>query len=142
MEEEEALQLRARLHIRSFWTLMRHGKYAHGIATLYDGFDSAVHRFSLRYAPDVPTEFRDWGTRVYKYLALNGLVTCDFDLKSFEDLLTRALEPDFDDMNPDFDFYKLWENIEKVFLELEILPFNPDILPEENKETKKIMGLE
>ena len=142
LPEADALKLRARLHIRAFWTLMRHGRHAQGIITLYDGFESAVRSYSIRHKLQVPTEFREWGTRVYKYLARSGFVTNDIHIESFENLMTRALEPDFDEMNPDFDFQKLWRDMEKVFRELEIVPFDFKSLPAENEVTRRAMGIE
>lgn len=141
MEETDALQLRARLHIRSFWTLMRHGKYAHGITILYDAFESAVRRFRLLYAPNVPTEFLDRVTLVYKYLVQDRLIKYNFDLESFENLVTRALKSDFDKVNPDFDFQRFWTDIENAFRELEIVPFDFESLPEEDEATRKVLGL-
>lgn len=141
LKETDALQLRARLHIRSFWTLMRHGKYAHGITILYDAFESAVRRFRLLYASKVPTEFLDRPTLVYKYLVQDGLVKYNFDLESFEDLVTRALKPDFDKVNQDFDYQRLWADIEDAFRELEIVPFDFESLPEEDEATRKVLGL-
>jgi hypothetical protein len=69
------------------------------------------------------------------------LVTLDFDFESFEGLLAQALKADFDEMNADFDFEKLWADIEQVFQALEIMPFDVNSLPEENEATRKAMGL-
>ena len=41
----------------------------------------------------------------------------------------------------DFDFEKLWVDIEKVFHALEIMPFDVNSLPEENEATRKAMDL-
>ena len=142
MPEADALQLRARLHIRSFWTLMQHGKFAHGISILYDAFENAVHRFSLIHAPDISAGLRTRSTQAYKYLAQNGFVANDFDVDSFNNLVERALKDNFDAMNPDFDFKRLWADIENVFRELEILPFDFNSLPEENEPTRKVLGLQ
>ena len=142
MQETDALQLRARLHIRSFWTLMRHGKFAHGISTIYDAFESAVRRFSLLYAPDLPSEFLNRATQVYKYLIQTGLISFYFNLESFESLVRKALEPDFNKMNPDFDYQKFWTEIEQVFVALEILPYDLETLPAEDEVTRQVMGLE
>ena len=141
MQETDALQLRARLHIRSFWTLMRHGKFAHGITILYDAFESAVRRFMLLYASDIPAEFLERPTQTYKYLTQNGLIQHDFDFVSFENLVTNALKPDFDKTNPGFDFQRLWTDIEDAFRELEIVPFDFESLPEEDEATRKVLGL-
>jgi len=103
MREADVLQLRARLHIRSFWTLMQHGKPAHGISILYDAFESAVHRFSLIHTPDIPSALLTRGTQAYKYLEQNGFVTNDFGIESFDNLATRAVKADFDTLNPDFE---------------------------------------
>ena len=142
MQETDALRLRARLHIRSFWTLMHHDKFAHGISILYDAFEKAVHRFSLIHAPDIPPRLLPQGIQAYKYLSQNGLITKKFDIESFDKLVTSALKADFDTMNQNFDFNKLWEEIEDVFRELEVLPFDLDSLPEENESTRKVLGLE
>ena len=142
MREADALQLRARLHIRSFWTLMQHGKFAHGISVLYDAFESAVRRFSLIHAPDIPPELLTRGIQAYKHLSQNGFITHTFDIESFDALVARALKADFDTMNHDFDFNKLWADIENVFRELEVFPFDLDRLPEENEPTRKVLGLE
>jgi len=144
MQEADAALLRARLHIRSFWTLMRYRRFAHGICTLHDGFENALRWFILCHAPTlhVPNEPICWAPQAYRILAKNELVTLDFDIESFESLVTRALKSDFDEMNPDFDFDKLWIDIEKVFQALEILPFDLDSLPEENELTRKTMGLD
>jgi len=143
MREIDAALLRARLHLRAFWTLMRHKKFAHGICALYDSLESAFHWFILSHdqISYVPSQYIHSASQAYKILIESGLVKLDFDIESFENLLTRALKYDFDDKNPDFDFEKLWRDIEKVFHELGILPFDLDSLPKENEATRKIMGL-
>ena len=144
MQEADALLLRSRLHIRSFWTLMRYRKFAHGICTLHDGFKHALRWFILCHAPtiQVPDEPLRWTPQAYKILAESELVTLDFDINSFESLLNRALQDDFDERNPDFDFAKLWADIELVFEALEILPFDLSSLPDEDEMTRKSMGLD
>lgn len=143
MQEADALLLRSRLHIRSFWTLMRYRKFAHGICTLHDGFKHALRWFILCHAPaiQVPNDPIRWTPQAYKILAESTLVTLDFDINSFESLLNRALKDDFDERNPDFDFDKLWADIEHVFQALEILPFDLGSLPDEDEITRNAMGI-
>jgi hypothetical protein len=142
MQKPEALQLRARLHIRSFWTLMQYGKFAHGITILYDAFECAVHRFILLNIPDMPRKFLEQTSQAYTCLKQNGLIKSDFELESFENLVASALQSDFDQTNPDFDSQRIWKGIEPVFRELGTVPFDPEKLPEENEATRKAMGLE
>ena len=142
MREADALQLRARLHIRSFWTLMQHGKFAHGISVLYDAFENAVYRFCLIHAPDIPPKLLTQEIQAYKFLSQNGFISNTFDIESFDKLVADALKADFDAMNHNFDFNKLWADIENVFRELGTLPFDLNSLPEENEPTRKVMGLE
>jgi hypothetical protein len=143
MQEADGARLRARLHIRAFWTLMQHKRFAHGVCALYDGFHHALRWFYLSHALelDVTDKSTRWTHEIYKTVEQSELVTIDFDFESFEGLLAQALRADFDEMNPDFDFEKLWVGIEKVFHALEIMPFDVNSLPEENEATRKAMDL-
>ena len=143
MQEADGARLRARLHIRAFWTLMQHKSFAHGVCALYDGFHHALRWFYLSHAIelDVTDTSTRWTHEIYRTVEQSELVTIDFDFESFEDLLAQALRSDFDEMNPNFDFEKLWVDIEKVFHALEIMPFDVNSLPEENDATRKAMDL-
>ena len=144
MQEANGARLRARLHIRSFWTLMQHKRFAQGVCALYDGFHHALRWFYMSHAPGLDvtddTSIR-WTHEIYRIVEQSELVILDFDFESFEGLLAQALRADFDEMNPDFDFEKLWADIEQVFHALEIMPFDVNSLPEENEATRKAMGL-
>ena len=144
MQEADAARLRARLHIRAFWTLMQHKRFAQGVCTLYDAFHHALRWFYMSHAHGLDvtddTSIR-FTHEMYRIVEQSELVTLDFDFESFEGLLAQALRVDFDEMNQDFDFEKLWADIEKVFQALEIMPFDVYSLPEENEETRKVMGL-
>jgi hypothetical protein len=143
MQEADGARLRARLHIRAFWTLMQHKRFAQGVCTLYDGFHHALRWFYMSHALELDVTDRSirFTHEIYRIVEQSEFVTLDFDFESFEGLLAQALKVDFDEMNPDFDFEKLWADIEQVFHALEIMPFDVNSLPEENEETRKAMGL-
>ncbi len=143
MQEADAARLRARLHIRAFWTLMQHKRFAQGVCTLYDGFHHALRWFYMSHAHalNVTDTSIHFTHEIYRIVEQSELVTLDFDFESFEDILAQALRADFDEMNQDFDFEKLWADIEQVFHALEIMPFDVNSLPEENEATRKAMGL-
>jgi hypothetical protein len=143
MQEADAARLRARLHIRAFWTLMQHKRFAQGVCTLYDGFHHALRWFYMSHVHglDATDTSICWTHEIYRIVEQSELVTLDFDFESFEGLLAQALKADFDEMNADFDFEKLWADIEQVFQALEIMPFDVNSLPEENEATRKAMGL-
>ena len=143
MQEADGARLRARLHIRAFWTLMQHKRFAQGVCTLYDGFHHALRWFYMSHALELDATDTSmcWTHEIYRIVEQSELVTLDFDFESFEGLLAQALRADFDEINADFDFEKLWADIEQVFQALEIMPFDVNSLPEENEETRKAMGL-
>ena len=143
MQEADGARHRARLHIRAFHILMHHKRYAHGIATMFDGLHQALHWFYLRHAHllNVTLDEELWPHEIFRIIEESDIVDINFDFESFENLMTLALRSDFDKMNPDFDHEKLWADIEKVFHALEILPYDLNSLPEMNEETMKAMKI-
>ncbi len=101
MQEADGARLRARLHIRAFWTLMQHKRFAQGVCTLYDGFHHALRWFYMSHAHglDVTDTSICWTHEIYRIVEQSELVTLDFDFESFEGLLAQALKADFDEIN-------------------------------------------
>lgn len=143
MQEADGARQRARLHIRAFHVLMQHKRYAHGIATLFDGLHQALRWFYLRHAHvlNVTLDEELWSHEVFRIIEESDIVDINFNFESFENLMARALRSDFDEMNPDFDHEKLWADIEQVFHALEIMPFDVNSLPEMNEATMKAMKI-
>ncbi|ADH87272.1 hypothetical protein [Desulfurivibrio alkaliphilus] len=126
---------RARLHIRSGRRRLNQGKIDAGIATLADAFCSAMKWYLAanrqQLAPHAKGETGD-DQELYDLLVLSGVLDGSFDYQAFDLLVNQALEG----RTPaELDPAELMLEIEKVMLQLGVMPFDESALPAEDPAT-------
>ncbi len=127
---------RARLHIRGGKRRLRQGKIAAGIVTLYDALEGAM-RFYIgepaRLARLDVRNIRDINSDRVLYAALTraGVVDGTFDFEAFDRLTERALNEEM----PEYDYTGLVADIERIMVQLGVMPFDEDALPPEDPNT-------
>ncbi|MBI5633549.1 MAG: hypothetical protein HZA15_08745 [Nitrospirae bacterium] len=128
--------LRARLHIRGGRRRLMQGKVAAGIVTLYDALI-----FGLRFYFMIPEHRRqlDPGESLdlteeramIGALRKGRIIERDFDLDEFEELVDRAA---WDEM-ADYDYRSMLSSFEFLMTQLDVMPFDEAMLPEEDPLT-------
>jgi len=127
---------RARLHLRGGRRRLRQGKVAAGVVTLADALSAALEwyiasperRSMIDAGPD--DDLRDDAT-AYKVLVRVGVLDGKFDYEAFDRLTDYALQHEL----PGFDHGPVLAGIERVMIQLGILPFDEADLPSENPDT-------
>ncbi len=128
--------LRTRLHIRSGRRRLRQGKLAAGIATLADALNSAFRWYLAtpglgdQLAVGAGENLND-DRAVYQLLVRAGVLDGSFDFKAFERVVERALEQDTAGIAEG----EVLEGIERIMVQLGIMPFAEDKLPPEDPNT-------
>ena len=132
---EAALQ-RCRLHLRSGKRRIRQGKISAGVATLYDAFIHAMKWYLLAH-PQVNSGQtaidmdRDDEDILFDCLVRSGVITTPFDFQTFNRLMHESLE----NRLMEGEYRGLIAAIERVMVELEVMPFDEDTLPPEDSRT-------
>lgn len=132
MTEADAALLRARLHVRSARQRFEIGKYAAGIAALYDALSYAMqwyisspeHQEQLGVVGADLTHDKD----LFAVLARGGVLDSSFEFDAFERLTYQAL----DDPSIRFDAPRVLAQVEQVMTVLGVMPFDKAMLPPEN----------
>jgi hypothetical protein len=128
--------LRAKLHIRAGKRRLRQGKISAGILTLYDALCFAMdwyafpperrNRLDIREGEDIKKE-----KTLYEILVRSGVLDGSFDFPALDKLLEYASENEM----PDYDYKKFLQEIESVFTQLGVMPFDEAALPPEDPKT-------
>ncbi len=127
----------ARLRLRVGKYRFRHGKLAPGIAAIYDALSQAMRwyiaspehkkRLGLGEGQE-PTNARE----LFFSLTRTGVLDGSFDFDAFETFVDEALACEIYCFDPD----ELLAGIEKVMLQLGVLPFDEASLPSVNPAPK------
>ena len=135
-DSAEGALLRARLHIRGARRRLRQGKIAAGIVTLYDAL-----LFALRYYLMVPQHRNELAiegpldlaneNEMVAALRQSRIIDNTFDLVEFEALVDRAAVEEMSD----YDYRPVLGGFEALMGQLEVLPFDEDLLPAEDPST-------
>ena len=132
MTETDAALLRARLHVRGARRRFEVGKYAAGIAALYDALSNAMHWYIIlpehQEKLDVVGADLNRDKDLFTALARGGVLDRSFDFDAFERLTYQAL----DDPSMRFDAPRILAQVEQVLTALGVLPFDEVALPPEN----------
>jgi len=135
MERKDAALQRARLHIRGGRRRLRQGKYAAGIATLYDALSFAMRWYILSHEEDQGSragelDFED--TRaVFYFLVSRGVLEDSFDFDRFDSLVEKGLRDELFE----FDWKDWLGRVEDVMRRLGVMPFDEASLPPEDPST-------
>ena len=126
---------RSRLHLRSARRLLREGRIATGIVTLYDALSGGMESFaadpvrravlSVRTGEDLRQD-----ADLYRVLVRSGVVEEAIDFGDFEGLMEKALGQEL----PALDHRELLQGIERLLTQLGVLPFDEASLPPEKPE--------
>jgi hypothetical protein len=127
---------RARLHLRGGRRRLYQGKIAAGIVTLADALSAALEwymasperRSSIAAGP--LDDLRDDET-AYRVLVRAGVLDGKFDLEAFDRLTDYALQHEL----PGFDHGPVLAGIERVMIQLGVMPFDEAALPPEDPST-------
>src|SRR5271157_1783701 len=133
----QALLMRARLHIRGGKRRLQQGKYADGIATLYDAFVSAMQYYIADPAHQaelviLPEDDQHDDKVLFEIFIRSHVIRDTFDFDSFAKLADQALEGSFQEGQA---LDKLWDALDIAFNELGVTPFDENELPPEDPST-------
>jgi hypothetical protein len=134
LEGEEALLMRARLHVKGGWKRFSDGETRDAIAAMYDAISSAMQRFlfrnvsenvlALENGEDPSVDFT-----LFKILKRSGIfdesVSLD-DFRYIDQTLNDALEGHLDT----FDETRFIEEANILLIQLGVIPFNGCELPD------------
>lgn len=140
MNEKEAALMRSRLHIRAAKKLLNRKKYSHAIGTFYDAFEYAMRYYYLHNQSDRDDEIIYDVENLFHYVQNQDIMKSNFDFKYLQELLEYALEEQGDGFS-DFDSEQFLDMMTSFFENLTVLPFEESDLPEEDEDTKKILGI-
>lgn len=124
---------RARLHLRSGKRRLGQGKTSAGIVTLYDALLAALdwyeasHGFLKSRAVETSADERFF----YALLVRSGVLDGAFDFNDFDQLTERALHEDLGDG----DYQELVDAVERVMMQLGVMPYDETALPLEDPKT-------
>jgi len=132
---DEALLMRAKLHIRGGKRRLREGKISLGIVTLYDALNSAIqwyvasseHKRLLRIKDS--DNVNDDHT-VSDLLVRAGIIDPRFNYNTFDELVDMALKKDMSS----YDYSNVLKEIETVMTSLGVMPFDENELPPDRGE--------
>jgi hypothetical protein len=134
MGKKEAALQRARLHIRGARRRLRQGKFAAGVATLYDALSFAMRWYVLSRGPSLkhdPTLNLEDTKAVFSLLVDAGVLRPSFEFDPFDRLLEEALSNELSDLD-----WQAWlERIEALMSQLGVMPFDEGSLPPEDPAT-------
>lgn len=134
LEDDEALLMRARLHIRGGWIRFTEGRTADGIAAIYDALSSSMQIFLL---PDASGRFQTIAEGedpsddlvLFKTLKRSGVFD---DSVSDEDFafIAESLDDALENRLMTFDETRFIETANRLFIQLGVLPFDACELPD------------
>ncbi len=133
---DEAMLMRARLHIRCGSRRLREGKLSYGIITIYDALLSGMQWYisshermnSLAINKDDDLN-NDWV--LFDILRRSGVVGRAFDYDAFDKLVEMSL----DDLDLIFNYEETLGSFNTVMTQLGIMPFDENELPPEDPST-------
>lgn len=134
LSNEEALLMRARLHIRGGKTRLREGRISLGILTLYDALNTAMQWYIS--SPDNRKKLRaNENDNLKQDDVVAGLLSRagifrQLDYNELNRLVDDALKKDMSS----FDYSGLLERIDAVMTQLGVMPFDEADLPPDDTD--------
>lgn len=128
--------MRARLHIRCGRRRLREGKISAGIVTLYDALTSGMEYYAADEQRRKRLQVREGENlhdekTLFRVLRRSDVLDDSLDFSRFYDLVKIAVEEEM----PEYDWKGILEQLENIFTQLGIMPFNEDMLPPEKPDT-------
>jgi len=134
LEREEALLMRARLHVKGGWNRFSEGMREDAIAAIYDALSSAMQRFlfrnvsgkilTLEYDEDPSDDFT-----LFKILKRSGVFDTSVSLDDFM-YIDQTLDDGLENRLDTFDESRFIETANILLIQLGVLPFNQCELPD------------
>jgi hypothetical protein len=134
LEREEALLMRARLHIRGGWNRFSLGMKRDGVAAIYDAVASAMQRFLFQSTPEQALilendEDPSDDLTLFKILKRSRIFDDSVTLEDFM-YLYRMLDDALENRLKSFDETRFIETANILLIQLGVLPFNMCDLPD------------
>lgn len=133
---DEAMLMRARLHIRCGSRRLREGKLSYGIITIYDALLSGMQWYisshermnglAINKGDDLNND-----RVLFDILRRSGVVDRAFDYDAFDKLVEMSL----DDLDLIFNYEETLGSFNNVMTQLGIMPFDENELPPEDPST-------
>lgn len=141
MDEADAALMRSKLHIRGGKKLLDHHHIVHAIGTLYDAVEHAMKWYYLCHFPSRDNAILYDEDQLFSFLKEQSVFLPPFDFHGYHELMERSLEEEFTDELSTFDPDRFWNLTRRVLENLEVIPFDFDELPEEDEQTRQVLGL-
>jgi hypothetical protein len=134
LDKEEALLMRARLHIRAGWNRLSLGMKNEGVAALYDALSSAMQSFLFQSTPEQELRFEKEDDlsddlTLFKILKRSEIFDDSVSLDDFMYMI-QTLDDALEDRLESFDETRYVETANVLLVQLGVLPFNMCELPD------------
>jgi len=134
LEEEEALLMRARLHVRGGWIRFSEGRPEDAIAAIYDALSSSMQIFSKSNATDRGLNIAEGedpsdDLALFKILKRSGVFDGSVSLEDFT-YIAQSLDAALENRLAGFDETRFVETTNRLLIQLGVLPFDTCALPD------------
>ncbi|MDH4213042.1 MAG: hypothetical protein OEV85_03895 [Candidatus Thorarchaeota archaeon] len=134
LDRDEALLMRARLHVRGSWNRFSEGMRKDAIAAMYDAISSAMQRFLFRNVSEKVLTLEKGENpsddlTLFKSLERSGIFDESVSLDDFE-YIAHTLDNALEDRLDSFDETRFVETSHILLVQLGVLPFNVCELPD------------
>ncbi|RDE14549.1 MAG: hypothetical protein C4K48_05740 [Candidatus Thorarchaeota archaeon] len=134
LEEEQALLMRARLHVRGGWIRFSEGRTRDAIAAIYDALSSSMQIFSIpntsgRILKIAEGEDPSDDLALFKILKRSGVFDDSVSLEDFM-YIAQSLDDALENRLAGFDETRFVETTNRLFIQLGVLPFDACALPD------------
>lgn len=134
LDKEEALLMRARLHVKGGWNRFSDGMIEDAVAALYDALSSAMQRFLFRNVSGEALVIEDEedpsdDITLFKVLIRSGIFDESVSLDDFM-YIHKTLDEVLERRLVDFDETLFVETVNILLVQLGVIPFNACELPD------------
>ncbi|MFW9957404.1 MAG: hypothetical protein ACFFCT_04975 [Candidatus Odinarchaeota archaeon] len=134
LDKDEALLMRARLHVKGSWNRFSEGMRKDAIAAMYDAISSAMQRFLFRNVSEKVLALEKGENpsddlTLFKSLERSGIFDESVSLDDFE-YIAHTLDNALEDRLDSFDETRFVETSHILLVQLGVLPFNVCELPD------------
>jgi len=134
LEEEEALLMRARLHVRGGWIRFSEGRTRDAIAAIYDALSSSMQIFSIpntsgRILKIAEGEDTSDDLVLFRILKRSGVFDDSVKLEDFT-YIAQSMDDALENRLADFDETRFVETTNRLFIQLGVLPYDVCSLPD------------
>jgi len=134
LDKEEALLMRARLHVKGGWNRFSDGMREDAIAAMYDAVSSAMQRFLFRNVSGMALAIENGEDpsddyTLFKILKRSGIFDESVSLEDFV-YIDQTLDDALEKHLVSFDETLFVETVNVLLVQLGVLPFNACELPD------------